>query len=278
MQDVLRTYLNDAATHEMRDAIVAAHDSLKNMSLPNYEEGFEELLMLDEPTDAGGTLESIVDLTKSLQHEILKQHEIVLNEDASLDMLTLFVNGVLDITNYEDKNTIYDTTIMGGLPEEIYAELMAIVTDKDVEDLMINISSVSIALINRIRSMSTSTLIEEENNDDDIIEKQKHIDIFNRFIGLAGTKELEIVKLVTEAGISIGYPFSVYVGIIGRNLEAMSTTKAARELLGMALLSFDGIDRPRTVIKDHIDNYISNIDNITKIDVEIGNLLLGLQL
>lgn len=277
MQVVLATYLNEAATPEMRDAIVAAHSSLERMSLPNYEEGFDELLMIDEETDEGGTLESIVNLTKSLQHDILKQHAVVLNQDATLDMLTLFINGILDITNYEDMKAVFDTATLDGLPEEVFAELMALVTGKTVDELMFEMISVDRSLLNRIKEMATPQEMPEL-DDADLVEKQKRIDIFVRFVGLAGTKELDVVKMITTDGASIGMPFAVYAGVLGRNLEAMSPTKAARELLGMALISSDGLQNPRSIIQENIDHYISNIDNITKIDVEIDNLLLGLQL
>lgn len=277
MQDVLSDYLNDAATPEMRDALVAAHNSLERMSLPNYEEGFIDLLMIDDETDEGGTLESIVKLTKSLQFQILQQHEIVLNEDTTLDMLTLFINGILDITEYDDKIIVRDTASLGGLPEEVLAELMALVSGRTVEELLFEISHVSASLIARIKEM-VSDAQPPAMTEDEQVQVQQHLTLLNRLCGLANTRELDVVKMITKANVSVGMPFAVYADAIGRNLEAMSPVKAANELLGMALISSDGWQTPRAVIKENIEHYISNIDNITKIDIEIGKLLLGLQL
>ena len=76
---------------------------------------------------------------------------------------------------------------------------------------------------------------------------------------------------------NVGYDFNVYLTIIGRDLEDMSVITAAHELIGCALISADGNGNPIGIISKNIDNYISDMDKITKINIEITNIILKLQ-
>ncbi len=277
MLNILRSYLNDAATPELRDAVIAAHASIDRIGFQNYEKDFEEVLMMDADSVNDNTLTNIVDMTKDIQRQILAQHEVTLTDTADIDTITLFINGILDIANYEDQKVLHDTASFEGSAEETFAELMALVTDRSADELLYETESIGRSLIVRIKEMSVS-VVESTISDEERAQQEEHIAIFKRFLALADTKCLSVELMLTEGGLNVGYPFAVYVNILGRELEAMSPGKAARELLGMALISSDGMNSPRAVIKEHIDHCISNIDTITKIDVEIGNLLLGLQL
>lgn len=276
MLDILQSYLNDAATPEMAGSIILAHNAIERMGLDHYEKDFEEILMVDAAVDGNETLQGIFELTKKMLRDILLQHEIKLTDEADLDMLTLFTNGVLDITNFEDVIAVHDTACFEGSPEETYAELMMLVSDKTADELLYEIESVSLSLITRIKELSLpdpAPKMSDEERDAKVL----HLSTFQHFIGLAGTQDLNVVRMLTHDGMDVGYPFAVYVGVIGRELEGMKPERAARELVGMAILSHDGLSSPRAVIKEHIDHYVSSIDTITQIDVEIGKLLLGLQ-
>jgi hypothetical protein len=277
MLDVLQTYLDDAATPEMRDSLVAAHNTLERVGLSNYEQGFEELLMIDGDTDHGGTIDSICELTKQLLFQALKQHTVLLTTEATVDTAVMFVNGILDLQDYSDIHTVYNIANQPGLPEEVFAELMRLVTPKNTDELLYEIQSVNALLIDRVKEMA-SPLSGEDPDTDHLIWEQKHITYLNRFLILAGTDQLHVIKAIKEDGLNVGYPFAVYIKLLGRDLENMSPAQAARELLAMAYISSDGMETPQIVIKANVDNYISHIDAITKIDIEIGKLLLGMQL
>lgn len=275
MLDVLEMYLDTAVTPELKDTLVESHKTFERMGLPNYEPGFEELLMLDSNTDSGGTVESIVDLTKSLLHQILLQHEVILNEDTTLTSLNNFTNAILDIAEYDNKTALHDTASLEGSAEEVFAEIVGLVVPVNTDQLLCDIHHIGPAIIQRIKEMAEPHLTPEI-DPDEINAHQKYVELFQRFLKVAATEELSVVAMLKN-GVSVGYPFSLYISILGRELEVMSHARAARELLGMALISSDGTDKPQQVIKANIDQCISSLDNITKVDIEIGKLILGLQ-
>jgi hypothetical protein len=56
----------------------------------------------------------------------------------------------------------------------------------------------------------------------------------------------------------------------------MEAKYIANELVGMCMISSDASDNPRAAIAAHLEQYVSDMDKITKIDLAVGDLLLKL--
>lgn len=275
MQDVLRDYIVDSATPELAQALIEAHTVFDRIDQPEYEGGFEEILMMDDLTDENGTLTAIVNLTTSLQHQILSEHAVSLSDTADMEMATVFITGILDVETYDNKTQLLQTASLDGFPEEVFAEVMALVSKHNAEELLPYIEVVSPTVITAIKDLAT----EETPLADTEEERQAKLDAllsFNHFLHAYGNKRLAIAKLLMQ-GLDVGYPFSVYIGMVGRDLESMKPEQAAQELVGMALISSDGRTNPLNVIKQNIDHYIADVDMITKINVIVSNYIMGMQ-
>jgi hypothetical protein len=275
MLDILDGYLRENATPEMRIALVEAHDAFNRIELPNYEQEFEALLMMDGDADQGSTLASIVDLTRRFMTELLRMHEITLDPDTSLHMLTVFLNGILDIQNYDNYQTVIDTCSMDGNPQEKLAELLALVTKYTVEELLSCMEDVNFVLINRLKEMALQNdkpplSVEEQG------EINFYMDKLRRFHNYTMQAKLKILDLIKN-GLPVGFPFLTYMGLIGREIEEMPVDLAAWELYAMALISNDGTNNPQGIIKEHLENYISDPNKLTKVDIKLREITLGMQ-
>lgn len=275
MLDILSDYLKEVTTPELRDSLEEAHAAFDRIELPNYEQDFEALLMLDGENDVGNTLQYIVALTHENLTKLLRQHEIIATIDASIDVKTAMLNGLLDLQDYDNYQDILNVTSMDVNPQEAFAELLTLVSTYDVEDLLVNIEEVNFVLIKRIHEMALARDLPPASEEEQA-ELRAYIEKLQRFLGWAMNPQLTIVRMIKD-GMDVGFPFLTYLGLLGRELEELPVERAAYELMAMALVSSDGTNNPQGVIKEHLENYISDVNKLTKIDIKLSEISLGLQ-
>jgi hypothetical protein len=274
MLDILKNYLDDAAPH-MTSLIKDAFAVFERAELPNYEDGFVEMLMVGDNADITTTVDKIVHHVLELQNEILQQHEVRLIDSATMATHTLFITALLDIEKYGDIAMLYKTACLNNHPNEVFAEIVALVSHKSADELLPEIESVSMALIGKIKDMCES--VPEPLSEAEAYVRQHYIDNLNKFLDFIGTRELFIVEVIV-AGVDPGYTFLTYLNFIGKDLENKTNEKAAHELIAAAIISEDGCHNPSNIIQKNIENYISDLDRITRINIIITDLLLKLKL
>lgn len=275
MLDILRDYLVEATSPENVDAIEAACEAFDRIGLQDYTPGYEQLLMINDESDEGDTLGGIIDLTKQLADQILKQHSITVSDDCTLQTRTEFVQALYDLQQASDHvPDILKICAQKLDPEEVFAELVALVGTHEAEAYLIDLTYVSQSLINRVaeiaRSMEFAGVEEDES---ERTFREERIVKFNRFMHFILDPELAISKLA-HMGVDAGFPFVVYANLIGREFEELTPEVAAQNLLGMAFYSGDGFGSPTTTIKANIENLVSDVDAITKIDIAMTDLLV----
>jgi hypothetical protein len=273
MLDILHDYLNDAVAPEAVQVITSAHDTFEQIGLENYESAFEEILMLDSQVDVGETVNAVVSLTQQLQQKILLEHGVVLTNDATIAVGNAFISGLLQIQEYDDLVQLQQVLSSDGSPEEILAMVLDLVSERDADDLMTHIETVSPFLLTKLKDYARTN--EKLLDDDDPADKVVYVAAFNRFYAYIKASSLLTLNLLVN-GVGPGFPFMVYAKALSTQLDSLTPKQAAQELVAMALLSSDGIDNPRAVIQANIEHLISDVDRITRIDVVVSELLLGL--
>lgn len=270
MLDILRDYITEKATPEMLALLEMSFATFERIELQDYERQYEEILMTaeDEAFAEQDPLTRIINLTLELQNKILRDHAIVLTDEATLEFHDQVISALLDLQQREMTDELLTTLSMDGSPEELFAELLGLFLPHAPDEILLNLQSVDAFAITRIRAYierAMSTVEEVIQDNAPYIEALRKLE-------LVGVKPAKL--LFVQNVMPLGIPFVHYIDWIGHGLEQLSIEKAAHELLGMALASSDGVNNPRGVIKDNIDRYVSNIDSITKIDIVIGDLLL----
>jgi len=275
MLDILRQFVSTNTTPETLEAIEDAHDLFDRLEIPNYQQEFESFLMLDDVTDNGSTIEAIYDLTKTMQHQILSDHAMIVDKECQVSLLNIFIRGILDIQEYEDKEEIIRTTELDGSPEEIMADILALVTSLTASELLIHIERVNQFTITRIREIA-------ENKDDLPLDDEqteeimKRVSKLNLFCLLVNNYNLKISFLL-QHGLQANYPFTVYADMLKDDMEGMTPEQLAMEWYGMGIMSCDGFDNVPAIIKNNIDHYLSDIDEITKITMTITDYQIALE-
>jgi hypothetical protein len=278
MLDILRDYLVEATSPENVDAIEKAHEAFDRIGLQDYNPGFEQLLMINDEADQGDTLGGIIDLTKSLANGILKQHSITVSDEATVSILTEFIDALVELQQASDHiPEILKICAQKHDPEELFSELVALVGSQEAEHYLVDLVYVSDALITRIEELARAQEFGTHNEEDSEREfRETRITRFNRFMHFLMDPELAISK-IAHMGIDAGYPYVVYANMIGREFEELDAESAAQNMLGMAFYSGDGFGNPQGVIKTEMDNLVSDVNKITQIDIAVSDLLVRFQ-
>lgn len=269
MIDIVESYIKENTTTEMNELLKGCCSLLEDLEYQTLDDELLSIIMDSDDVHGAEIMSTIINQISGILHDILKQHGVILadNEFTTLEILYKFANSTLNIQSYEDKSLLLDILNSDVNSKETYAELIALICDLTVEELLPYIESVDDCLLITFKELLISN--EEPASSD-------NADIVNDFINYLNkhTESLKIKEMIKN-GMSVGYPFSIYINALGRDLETLEPKLAAKELLGMAYVSSDGGNNPRSIIKEHLDQFVSDIDKLTKIDIALGELLLG---
>lgn len=274
MFEELRIFLMDNATNEERDLVTDAFSIFDDYYPPSIREGYEEYLFTQDETlvDTGEALNNIVTLTRYYLLNLLQTHEVIVNEEIDLKRLLTITEGLLAINIYEDTQTILDILNLDIDNEEKFSEIVSLMTDMSASDILIELESVSDALLTRIKNQGKETPKKEESEGDDV-DAVTRIRQYYQFTPL---KDLFLFDLIKN-GLKVGYPFKTYIDLLGRRFESLEVNTCAHTLFAMALMSTDGFSNPKGMIHEFIGKVISDLNMITKIDIELTTLLLQYQ-
>ena len=272
MFDLLETYLSAKVSVEKMAAYKAAYKIFERIELPQYEQILEELVM-DEfggTVDEGVTVNRIHDFFLDALSFCLKEHGILVNDFADIEYRTLLVNAILDLPDYEGRSDIIQTLSQDLNPEETFSELMSLITTKTADDVLSKIESVEPLLFVKLKQLVLEAH-EEPSHVLSIEEKQKRVDGFKIFLAYVQNYDLHISKML-ESGMDVGFPFATYAFRISDILDELEPIQAAMELYGMAVVSEEGFVNPKETALANIDNYISSIESITAISLNLTQL------
>lgn len=275
MLDILKEHLAESVTTELLSVLESAHDVFESYGLENYEQGFAELLLVSESESFQGASlnDAIVDLTDQLLVQILTQHAIVLTEEATTADRVLMAQALQVLEQYEDSQVILDTCALPQSPEEILADLVALVTPVSADNLLLLLDSVGVALVARLKELHSIQSADADEDPEAAALTQRCLKKFTIFLRFTDAVPLEITKLV-KAGFPIGLPFEQYLRALEAKVVKLDHPKAAEELYGMACVSCDGLDNPRSVIDPHLELLYPELSDATRITTALTSLFL----
>lgn len=280
MLGILRDYLVTATTAEHFDQIQRAHDLFDNLGLNALDSGFENILMTEDyiDTDTGETVGYIDYLTRQILKQYLLDRMVVLEENIKLEDLVDVAWGLYDIENYEDAAAVLDLCDMDGDAVEKFGEILSLVTTHEAVDIMSLVESVDSVLIDRIREVfAVEDTIQTDIETTEEPLTTASLSNFKAFLSFIGTNDLECVRMVVN-GLPIGMGFEMYTNIIGRQFENLAPLDAAREFIGLALLSNDARDNPKIAITNVIEKYVSDFKTVTNIIIIVTDVLVRFQI
>lgn len=273
MIDLHDQFLTDNASAEMKARLVKAYDILISLNNPDLDANLEELIMLDHTVETGVTITRISNLFSDLQYSLLQQHDVYMTDEVPLAITTHLLMGILALPDYENMSAIYQIAANDQDPEETFVQVMELLTPYKADNLIMQIESVGSAVVRRLLEIA-GTREEEIITDEERMARAKYVGKVNRFCHYTRSRDYRMIELMQD-GWSVGYPYTVYADEVGRGFEGLVPEAIAKEMTIMALASSDGSNNPLGVIKPNLEKYISSINVITKVDIEVSRLLQG---
>ncbi|WP_233874715.1 hypothetical protein [Paraburkholderia adhaesiva] len=271
MIDIMRDYLAQATSPEFTQMIGEAHAVFDAFGVEDYADIFVQILMMDDVVDRGQSVQDVYDATRDLQVGLLRALGVTVSNEARVDELTGLLRGLKAVETFDDPHAILRHCELELHPEELFAEVLGLTTGIPAEALVIELHAVDQAVIQRIIEVAMTRI--EEQAPVDRQEKVPYIEAWKRFTELADTPPVLLARFFAD-GLDVGYPFMLYVNMIGPEIETLPPGTIAADLVAMALISRDGNANPRGVIAEHIDTLLRDLSLITKVTVAANDLLV----
>ena len=272
MIDILRDYLAQASSPEFVRTIDEAHAVFDEFCLEDYSDIFVQILMMDDVVDRGQSVQDVYDATHDLQVGLLRALGVTVSDEARVDHLSVLLRGLKAIENFHDPAAILQHCELESHPEELLAEVLGLTTGTPAEELLVDIHGVDQPAIQRIVEVAIAQN-EDQTREDARPDRARYVEAWNHFREFTGSPPVLLERFFAD-GLDVGYPFILYVNMIGPELETLPPGVIAANLVAMALISSDGNGNPRSVISTHIETLLHDLDLITKVTVAANDLLL----
>lgn len=274
MLDILRNYLVGAASPILLDEMIAADKIFQEFSMgeSDYEDPYVDILMSIDSMDSGDPVIELQTLTTNLLIGILRQHSVVVVDELPISTLNLLARALLQIQHYDDNSALLNVVFQDERPEELFADLVEVVTGTSAEVVVTWLVTVDICLIRTIREYVVTNQRAQQGTDE-IEDKTPFVNAFKKFYAFTKAEPLRILAAIRH-GLPVGLPFKTYADATCNNLQELTPHQIANEFIGMSLVSSDGNKHVREVINANIENYLNDNKLIVQVQSIISTSLL----
>lgn len=268
MIDLIRDYLVANTTAETFETQEEAFHLMETFGIDNYDDSYVNIIMQYDNSDPISVTDQVLALTKTLTLDILKNHTVKLNDEATQDNVNTILNGIYTLQDYSNGTELEDIANMGYSSEETLAEFLAVTCPESVENLLTVIDSASTSLIKRIveiNSISETFITKGPEHMATVFKLRKYFEFLE--------VETVMYKLLNE-GLLVGLPHHVYIDLMGTNvINALDDDELARELVAAALASEEGHSLPEPVALKDLSYFINDAGRLTKLLLKIKDII-----
>ncbi len=224
-----------------------------------------ELTKLGEG-DTADIILGIYAVTDYLLREIIRGHDVEVNEGVALADLCVVLETLLEVPYYLDTVAINRICETQSDALEKFSEMGQLVTSYTAEQLLTILASVSDSLITTITETIGVTESVEKTPYPQIIHRIKH------YLQFLGTKEL-LGSILIYNDIVLGMPFERYIAYFAPRIDEWSAEQAAKELLYILYMSRDGYENPAAVFEQYSTELYHDLEQQNKTTVALLTLV-----
>lgn len=274
MLDALHEYLATASSPEYMAAVEEAYQWFERFGLDDYDTAYMDLLMTFDNMDPPDAVDQLNQLTTELQHYLLKQQEVEVDEDLTVAQLNVILKMLSDIQDSELVDDISNIVNQETDTVDRFCGLLGLMTSVEPAMYYDQISSISEALLQKIKDQVTRNAEDDPAHAIDVNANREYVGKLQEFRLAMEDRPLIAYNLLID-GVLPGRPFSEYYDTIIPFLPTSDPKNAAVELYAAALISKDMVGDVREKILQALNKTYTSIDIITPIVVELDQLLLN---
>lgn len=278
MHPILEDHINQTEPPVMVELYQRAHALFDKFGLEEAHQEFEDLMVSAEGSaDGRSTTDSMAihGLTLSILKQILDMHQIVLQEEATLQDYVV----VLEFIKKLDETELLQDVLEGLRCEDFdsidkFARCMLVVSDVPEEESLLYLDRVPDCVIKVMTDFITKRLMFEaaiEPLDESVQVVFREFDKFTRAVGGA---EMRSHKYLFEENGITGLPFSSYFKGNASYLMGLAPEDMVLECIGFSILSDDAFNNPSKVIMETIGEYVGDLNVLTKLQMLLLQTLL----
>lgn len=275
MFEDLENYLKVSATPEFFETIQKSVELFDRFELQDWQIQYNNLLMTldDQPIDED--LDKILELTRSILLEMMKNFEIVISDDANVRQINDILEFLALLEDLEETQSYIGILDECDDPTEAFCTLMANIKCDCPDNYYPIIHDVSVEFIARLRSVLSENAHFSDDAVIDLTYEKACIERLKSFMDYLKNNSLLIAKFIRD-GAKPGLSFRIYFDQLAGYVNQQNPTVAAAELLAMAIVSKNHEDC-RGTIATAIEKHYSDMSIATRLTIAINDLLIGWQ-
>ena len=270
----LRNYLMLSTDQDTVDLFDNAIDVFNDFDIPDYMDIFDRVYGEATGLSDVEMVDGFNNTLDTILTTIITQHGIELNTSPIISDKIKICSGLYRLSTYEEKQTLLLVLDSGQSDQEIFGELMELVSDYKTEHVLSMIDSVSEFFISNFKEL---ILTPEQNKLVSVEHSALQVADFLKFKENVTNRVLWTDKYFKHVE-AIGLPFAIYLQVYLIEQRAFFTesnlTGVAEELIAMACLSEETSSKTLELVRKWASYVYSDLNLTTKLDIQINKLLM----
>lgn len=273
MLDEIRIYITDRFTPEVCDSIESLFQVLDTLTDDDFQEPYIGIIMTDDNAEEGPGDERFMNLVYDNAAYILKLHGITLAEGVTLSDQIELIQGVVDLSDHDEKQAIIDQIEGSSDALEALAGVLQFTTTFEETKVYTMVEECDTALLRQLRTLAEGDSIEDgtqtaENNK--IILTLKKLRDYMQYPTALGFQ-------LINTGLPIGASFANYLRHYGDILKTKDVPLMAKELVVLLYMSGDSHGSPLVFFKEISSTLFDDLGLVTKMEIAITDLMNGFE-
>lgn len=278
MLDILQDHLSLTQPPAMFELYDRANDLFDQFDLEDYQFGYQDLLISADGAGDGVSIAdntAIYNLTMQYLKQITTEHQITLSQQAS--MLN-YIQVLEFIKQIERTELVQECVDALGCDEfdnlDKFSLCLFVVVSLPQEDSMLFLEEIPDCVIATMYSYFKNRAdleVETDRLDPATRDAYREMDKYARVVK---GQEMRSYKYLFEEDGAVGLPFEHHYKMNTEYLLNLPTTALIYESIGFALVSEGGLSNPQKTILDCLGKYITDLEQLTIIQIEITKVLI----
>lgn len=271
VESLVDTYCSESFKSVFQDV----KEIVEDFELEGLEEALDNIAMSSDMYDTMEIADVIYQKVYEYLDYLLRNHEIVLNDDTDISSMVVIANGIQRMQNWVDHASIIRITETDMQPEEKFANLIALVDTVSSNKIFPVLSSVPESFIRVLEDLHRQKSRDEEaprwpkNYISDLRGLKTY---FEQVQNLPADKILAF-DLVAQ-GMQLGGTFAFYYSQVQSKLDTEDYTYLSYQYLCLLYLGYDSYQSILGYWRSHNENLIDDLSLLSKVDAKLNAFMV----
>lgn len=277
----IRNYLVQSSSPELVQQFDTANTLFETLDFEAHLDRFDQVIGETSSMGDDALIQGLISALDEMLVALLAAHGVETVEQATTKDLVFVLNGLIELTTWEDRDTIRRILESDGNAEEKLAELLSVHAADSAERIMLILESVNPSLLITLRGV-----IGEENEicNTDYSELVAVIQQYEDAKRTFSIPSCFLDRMTHSAG-ALRMPFRTYFErflqaahpYLGDEPSDNMVRSFAQELVLCGILSSEGIAKTRDKVGEYMNEIYSDLKYSTKLDMAVMDSIIKVQ-